>query len=87
MFSQYLIGKFHSGNVYREGIHWNRKTKIGKGRKAECFSIQDEQTGIILALKEVCVWYISLHPEEVGHDHVHSLKNLSVQTFFGTVVH
>ena len=47
------MGKFHSGIAYREGAHWHRKTQIGKGGQAECFSIQDYKTQMIMALKEV----------------------------------
>ena len=54
-FVQYLLGKFHSGNAYREGVHWHRKTQLGKGGQAQCYGIQDVKTQMVMALKEVHV--------------------------------
>ena len=54
---QYLLGKFHSRNAYREGVHWHRKTQLGKGGQAQCYSIQDVKTQMIMALKEVIIYH------------------------------
>ncbi len=50
---QYLLGQFYSDEVYREHTDWERKTKLGHGVQASCFSVCDNKTQCILVLKEV----------------------------------
>ena len=50
---QYLLGQFYSDEVYREHTDWERKTKLGHGAQASCFSVSDNRTKCILVLKEV----------------------------------
>ncbi|XP_064385832.1 uncharacterized protein LOC135334528 isoform X2 [Halichondria panicea] len=49
---QYLLGQFYSDEVYREHTDWERKTKLGHGAQASCFSVCDNKTQCILVLKE-----------------------------------
>lgn len=49
------MGQFHSQQVYREGVHWQRGNRLGRGGQATCYSILDKNTRLVLALKEVRV--------------------------------
>lgn len=47
------MGQFRRKHVYREGVHWTRGHRLGRGGQAICYSIFDESTKLTLALKEV----------------------------------
>ena len=51
---QYLVGQFYSDKVYREFVDWERKSKLGHGAQASCFSVCDRRTKCLLVVKEVC---------------------------------
>ena len=51
---QYLVGQFYSDKVYREFVDWERKSKLGTGAQASCFSVRDRRTKCLLVVKEVC---------------------------------
>ena len=56
-FMQYLLGKFYSGNAYREGVQWHRKTHLRECGQAQYYSIVDLKTQMTMALKEVVVYH------------------------------
>ena len=59
---QALISQLKEDKVYQEGRHWRRVRQIGSGGSGQAFCIEDFDSQLCLALKEVISPYSEKRP-------------------------